>query len=221
MFKPNIKIICIAAVRAQLLFYLYNAVERNDSIVTEKKHRRPFRNFFIKKSLQFKMTLKIFLAMFLSGLLTLGVLILVYDWKSQHGSYYYMSNDIRQDLQLLELQSILGTILPPILAIELVGITIAFLVGLISSRKMAVPIYKVEKWANRLRNGKLKAELAFRNEDHLDDLTNQCNGVTEFFQKTISEISEHADAISYNPENVEFVKEHSAAIKKLLDKMEY
>ncbi|HEX2956309.1 MAG TPA: hypothetical protein VHO70_05740 [Chitinispirillaceae bacterium] len=189
--------------------------------MTEKKHRRPFRNFFIKKSLQFKMTLKIFLAMFLSGLLTLGVLVLVYDWKSQHGSYYYMSNDIRQDLQLLELQSILGTILPPILAVELVGVTIAFLIGLISSRKMAVPIYKIEKWANRLRNGKLKAELAFRNEDHLDDLTTQCNGVTDFFRKTVNDISEHADAISYNPENVEFVKEHTAAIKKLLDKMEY
>lgn len=188
--------------------------------MTEKIHRRPFRNFFIKKSLQFKMTFKIFVSVLVSALLTLAVLVLVYDWKSQHGSYYYMSNDIRQDLQLLELKSILGTILPPILAVELVGVSIAFIIGLISSRKIAVPIYKIEKWAHRLRNGKLNAQLAFRTEDRLDDLTSQCNGVTEFFRKTCVEIAEHSDAISYNPENAEFVKEHVAAIKKVLDKME-
>jgi methyl-accepting chemotaxis protein len=166
------------------------------------------------------MTFKIFLSVIVSALLTLGVLVVVYNAKSQYGSYYYMSNDIRQDLQLLELKSILGTILPPILAVELVGVTIAFIIGLISSRKIAVPIYKVEKWAHRLRNGKLNSQLAFRTEDRLEDLTSQCNGVTEFFRKTCQEISEHADAISYNPQNPEFVKEHAAAIKKILDKME-
>jgi methyl-accepting chemotaxis protein len=166
------------------------------------------------------MTLKIFLSVIVSALLTLGVLVVVYNAKSQYGSYYYMSNDIRQDLQLLELKSILGTILPPILAVELIGVTIAFIIGLVSSRKIAVPIYKVEKWAYRLRNGKLNSQLAFRTEDRLEDLTIQCNGVTDFFRKTCQEISEHTDAISYNPQNAEFVKEHAAAIKKILDKME-
>ena len=182
--------------------------------MVEKISRRPLRNFFIKKSLQIKMVLKIFSTVLASAILTLGILILVYNSKSHSGSFYYMSDNIMQDL---ELKSILGTVLPPILAVEIIGVCIAFGIGLFSSRKIAVPLYKIEKWAYRLRSGKLKAQLAFREEDRLDDITSQCNGVTEFFRETFLEIQEHVTTIDNNPDNALLVKERITALKQILE----
>jgi signal transduction histidine kinase len=102
----------------------------------------------------------------------------------------------------------------------MIGVGVAFVIGMFSSRKIAVPLYKVEKWAYRLRNGKLNSELAFREEDRLEDLTSQCNGVTEFFRKTFLEIQELTSSIEQNPENTALVKYRIAAIKRVLEKVE-
>lgn len=49
MFKPNNKIICIAAVRAHLLFYLYNASRKELPDRDREKTQTTFQKFFHKK----------------------------------------------------------------------------------------------------------------------------------------------------------------------------
>ncbi|MDO5576263.1 MAG: hypothetical protein Q4F84_04225, partial [Fibrobacter sp.] len=107
-----------------------------------------------------------------------------------------MGNDLMQDLQL---KSMLGIVLPPIVIVELIAILISFGMGLYSSRKIAVPIYKIEKWAARLKSGKLNTTLAFREENSFKELTIQCNGVSEFYRKIFTEINNHNKMIAENP----------------------
>lgn len=164
------------------------------------------------------MITQVLLTVLVMGLLTTGLLAYIYNTKSQQGSFYYMSNDVMQDL---ELTSILGIILPPIIAVEILAIIFSFGVGLFSSRAVAVPLYKIEKWAHRLKNGKLNTTLAFREEDKMKDLTLQCNAVTDFFRSICSDIAEHTDAISRKPNDTPMVVLRAQRIKQLLDKIEY
>lgn len=184
----------------------------------DKQSRRRFKNFFIKKSIQLRMTAGIFLTVLFTGLVTTGLLAFIYNTKSQQGSFYYMSNDIMQDL---ELTSILGIILPPIIVVEIIGVAIAFGIGLFSSRRVAVPLYKIEKWATRLKSGKLNTTLAFREENAMKDLTIQCNAVTDFFRSLCTDIQEHVNVISHKPNDVPMVVLRAQRIRELLDKMEY
>lgn len=185
--------------------------------MNDQNTRHPVRNFFIKRSIQFKITGQIFLTFLFSALLTLTFFVCLYNSVSKEGSFYYMSNDIMQDLQL---KSMLGIILPPIITVELIAIIISFGTGLYSSRKIAVPIYKIEKWAARLKNGKLNTTLAFREEDSFKELTIQCNGVTEFYRKAFSEIHYHNRIISEKPDDPSIISKHTLAIEQLLNKIE-
>ena len=110
----------------------------------DKIRRKPVSNFLIKRSLQIGIIFKILFVVAMTGILTTAIVTLVYNSKSQSGTFYYMSNDIMEDL---ELTSIIQTVLPSLVAAQCVTILIAFAVGLFSSRKIAVPIYKIEKWA--------------------------------------------------------------------------
>ena len=179
--------------------------------------RQPFRNFLIKKSLQFKITFQIIFTFLLVAFFTTGMLVYIYNSKSQDGSFYYMSNDIMQDLVS---KSILGIVIPPIIAVELVAIIISFGIGLFSSRKIAVPLYKIEKWATRLKNGKLNTTLAFREKDRLKELTIQCNAATDFYRKAFIEIRNHTEDISGKPDDTANVTKNCTSIKEILRKIE-
>lgn len=183
----------------------------------DKNFRHPLKNFFIKKTIQFKIIFKIILTAIATGAITLAILAIIYNSKSQAGSFYYMSNDVMQDL---ELQNILGIILTPILIVESISILISFAIGLFSSRKIAVPLFKIEKWAYNLSKGKLNTQLAFREEDNLKDLTSKCNAVTKLYTNLINNISQHTDNISQNSNDAVCVQKNAAAIKKLLDQIE-
>ncbi len=184
----------------------------------ETKHtRRHIKNFFIKKSLQFRMIGGVLITMISAALITTGILAFIYNTKSQQGSFFYMSNDVMQDL---ELTSVLGIILPPIVAVEIIAVLISFVIGLVNSRAVAVPLYKIEKWAIRLKNGKLNTTLAFREEKAMRDLTIQCNAVTDFFRSLLTDINEHVDAIAHKPNDTPLVVLHVQRIREILNKVE-
>ena len=185
----------------------------------EKQSRHRFKNFFLKKSIQLRIITGILFTVLLSGLLIISLLAITYNKKAQEGNFYYMTNN-DDDMQNLELDSILKIVLFPIIAVEIVAIIIAFGIGLFSSRKVAVPLYKIEKWAMRLKNGKLNTTLAFREENAMKDLTIQCNGVTEFFRSLCGDIREHVEGIAHQPDDVPMVVRKAQLIKELLDKVE-
>jgi methyl-accepting chemotaxis protein len=128
-----------------------------------------------------------------------------------------MSNDVMQDL---ELKSILGIVLPAVIVAEVIAVFIALGVGLFSSRKIAVPLYKIENWISRLKDGKLNTTLAFREEDDMKELTNQCNSMAEFYRKIFAEIHEHAENIALKANDSPSVIEQINKIKRILDRIE-
>jgi hypothetical protein len=160
--------------------------ESKESKDSKDNVRKPFSNFLIKRSLQVRIIISILFIMVMTGLLTTVILAWVGNVKSQGGSFYFMSNDVLHDL---ELTSILGVILPSLIAAQFVSFIIALGIGLFSSRKVAVPIYKIEKWAGELKTGNLTTRLSFREQDTMKDLSGACNSVTDFYRKVFGELN--------------------------------
>jgi methyl-accepting chemotaxis protein len=185
--------------------------------VTDKHLRHPLKNFFIKKSIQINIIWKIIVTVIIAASLTTGLIMFLYNLKSSEGSFYYMSNDMMQDL---ELKNIIGIVLPSIIVVEIIAILIAFGIGLISSRKIAVPIFKIEKWASKLRAGKLNTTLAFREEDHLNELTTQCNSVTDFYKTIFEEIRQHTETIASKTNDPVSVSNEAKALQQILTRIE-
>jgi methyl-accepting chemotaxis protein len=169
--------------------------------------RKPFSNFLIKRSLQVRIIMSILFIMVMTGLLTTVILAWFGNVKSQGGTFYYMSNDVLHDL---ELTSILGVILPSLIAAQLVSFVIAVAVGMFSSRKVAVPIYKIEKWANELKTGNLTTRLSFREQDSMKDLSGGCNAVTDFYRKVFGEIA--SSVAGADPEKADAAKMKAALL---------
>ncbi len=139
--------------------------------MTEKFTRKPISNFFIKKSLQIRLIAKIVVAALASTLLTAACLIIVYYLKYQTVVVYQLDK-LTQELSR---EHIIFLILPTLLLSSIVSLVLSFGVGLYSSRKYAVPIYKLEQWASLLQKGKMSAMLRFREKEEMKELSDKCN----------------------------------------------
>lgn len=186
--------------------------------MNKKAERKPLRNFLIKRSLQVRILLQVVFVMVMTGVLTTILLAWVYNATSQGGSFYYMSNDVKQDL---ELTSILGIILPSLITAQLVSFIIVSGIGLFSSRKVAVPIYKIERWAEQLKSGNLNTNLAFREQKEMSDLTRQCNAVSAFYRSVFTDIAEAADGLEEHVGDSPVAEDKLARIRKALGKVAY
>lgn len=181
-----------------------------------RANRKPIGNFLIKRSLQTKIALQIFFVMVMTGLLTSLFLAWFYTYKSHEGTFYFMSNSIKQDL---ELSSFLGVILPSLITAQLVSFLIALAIGLFSSRKVAVPIYKVEKWADEVKQGNLTAKLFFREKDEMNELTTRCNAVVDFYRTTFLEIDAAVKKLESAPGDAAAVRVNVELARKALGKI--
>jgi methyl-accepting chemotaxis protein len=184
----------------------------------QRNERRPVRNFFIKKSLQLKIIFKILLVVLLSAVITTAALTVLYDSKSRNGSFYYMSNDTRQDL---ELKNILEFILPSVVAAQVFSIVIGLGIGLFSSRKMAVPIYKFEKWVSQLRSGNLNTKISFREDEEMKELTEECNAMADTYRDVFRKISEELSAIEKGAAGNRELMEQVERMKNELEKVRF
>lgn len=188
--------------------------------MSDKSARKPVSNFLIKRSLQTGIILQIFFVTILTSVITCVILGLFYLEKSRDGSFYYMSNDVMQDL---ELTSVLGIILPALITAQLVSLVIAFAIGLFSSRKVAVPVYKIEKWASQVRTGNLNTKLVFREKERKNttELTRECNGVTDYYKAVFSEIHAASESMDADVSNASTVRKQLDEIKKALGKVHF
>jgi methyl-accepting chemotaxis protein len=192
--------------------------EMHDSPKRGDYARRPLANFFLKRSLQTGIILKAGGVLLLSALLTTALLIAVYLIRSRDGTFYFMSNDVMKDLELV---SILGLVLPVLVTIQVINFLIAVSIGLNSSRKAALPVYKVEKWAALVGEGKLKTTLGFRKKDGLGDLALECNQMTNFYRRTLSDIRTSALEARSQAGDALFIREPLDAMLIQLDKLDF
>ncbi len=186
--------------------------------MTQKNERQPFRHFFIKKSIQMKIIFEILFIVMLSAVITTVALTFVYNSKAHTGAFYYMSNDTRQDL---ELKNILEFVLPSVVGAQIFSIVIGLGIGLFSSRKMAVPIYKFEKWVSQLKNGNLNTRISFREDDEMHDLTMECNALTGYYRDVFDKIAGAVDELEHHSGGNPEIAERVNRLKKTLEKVNF
>ena len=153
-----------------------------------KASRKPIGNFFIKKSLQLRLIKKIVIAALLSTIVSNASLILVYYLKYQTVIVYQLDK-LTQELNR---ELIIFLILPTLLVSAVVSLLVSFGIGLYSSRKYAVPIYKLEQWAALLRNGKMSAMLRFREKEEMKELSDTCNHLAGELRERFVELHKQA-----------------------------
>jgi methyl-accepting chemotaxis protein len=118
----------------------------------------------------------------------------------------------------LELRSILGLILPALMVVQIITLGIGLGIGLFSSRKVAVPLYKIERWAEQLQKGNLYTHLAFREQEEMKELTIKCNGVTEVYRETIKSIASITDSLEQAADTPRRVQQRVAELRSLIDR---
>jgi methyl-accepting chemotaxis protein len=139
----------------------------------QQVHRRYFGNFFIKKSLQIRLIIKIVVAAILATIICSCTLLLVYYLRYDSVLLYQMDQ-----LTNLTKENIIFIILPSLLISSLVNFVVAVCLGLYASRKYAVPIYKLEQWARMIRQGRINAKIQFREREEMKELSDDCNTLT-------------------------------------------
>ena len=174
--------------------------------------RRPVKNFFIKKDLQIRLIFKILISVIFTAIITTAVMAAVYYYKSGSGYFYFMSNDLMEDLQR---QSILKTILPSLLIAEFVSIVLGFSIGLFSSRKFALPVYKIEQWLDKIIKGEFGTKIFFREKEEFKEMTYKCNLLSDSLVKKFSSINEQLSSIEQSVSDP-LVKEKISEVKKVL-----
>ena len=175
--------------------------------MAENLIRHPIGNFFIKRALQIRLIIKIMFTVVFASVICSGTLLIMYYLKFKSIILYQM--DAAANLNKSDIISIL---LPSLLISALVNILVGFGVGLYASRKYAVPIYKLEHWAQLLMQGKLGVEIQFREREELKELTDHCNTLTRSLRETILNIKEKVDQIEVTPQNSAALEE----MKKVL-----
>lgn len=141
----------------------------------EAKQRSFIKNFFVKKDLQIRITLEIVVAVFITAVITTAIIAVVYYFKSGSGYFYFMSNSLTDDIVT---QSILKTILPSLLIAEIISIVLGVGIGLFSSRRLAVPLFRIEQWLAEIIQGKYGTRITFREKEEFKKLSLQCNLVS-------------------------------------------
>jgi methyl-accepting chemotaxis protein len=183
--------------------------------MSSKVTRKPIGNFFIKKALQLRLIKKIVIAALLSTLVSSGSLILVYYIKYQTVIVY----QLEKLTQELSREHIVYLILPSLLVSTLVSILVSFGIGLYSSRKYAVPIYKLEQWATLLKNGKLSVLLRFREKEEMKELSDKCNQLAMEFRERFIQIKHLSDQLKEQDATAAVASELKKIISNLdLDK---
>jgi len=144
--------------------------------------RKPIGNFFIKKGLQVGITLRIIAAVVVATILSSATIVLTYYVRHRSVLFYQLekSGDLSKE-------SIYHIIFPSLVISTVVGVFVAGVIGLYASRKFAVPVYKLEQWAQLLRDGRFGARLRFREQKQMEHLCKHFNELTEELRIKLAE----------------------------------
>ncbi len=182
----------------------------------EKKFvRKPVKNFFIKKDLQIRLIKKIVLAVLIATVVCVAILLLTFLVKYKSTVFYRVTFDL--GAQIGNRESIVGLIFPSLLIASIINLCIGICIGLYASRKYAVPIFKLEQWVHLLRDGKLTAQLRFREKEEMRELCNSCNQLSEELQIQFEQIETGIQELKKNPSNTQPLDK----IQNMLNNMEF
>jgi methyl-accepting chemotaxis protein len=170
---------------------IIHSSRKEGSRMAKKAVRKPVGNFFIKKSLQLRLIVNVMTVSIVSSIVSSGTLLLVYFYKYDT-TVLYMFNEFNNVLQK---ESIIRLILPTLVISSVVGLALAFGIGLYASRKYAVPVFKIEQWVSQILNGQVTAVLRFREKEEMKDLSDKCNELGTMFREVMLGIQKDVKAL--------------------------
>jgi len=142
----------------------------------EKFKRQPLKNFFIKPGLQVRLTILFVIASLVASFCSLGVLFLIiqFDIDGLEGlrtAWYYLKATY-----------------PGFWVATGVSLLVGIVVGTFASRKVALPIFKVEQWAEAMKRGDFTVHLGMRDSDYWQKMANTCNSFTSEMRENLSQV---------------------------------
>lgn len=150
--------------------------------------RRPLRNFVFYPAIQWPQILRNCLLVAITAILAGFMIMMLYQF--QYGSTNIYVMDRNSAFFPLERQSLLALVFPALFAALLLAILIGWMLALSTSRRIALPIYKVIQWTRQVSEGNLRAKVAFRPGDRLDELARSCNGALDYLRGGYEDLRE-------------------------------
>ena len=148
--------------------------------------RRPLRNFIFLPKVQWPQIVGNMVLAMVTAVGTGIAILYLYQGEFGDSSIYIM--DKASSLRPLDRRGLLDLLLPAVGATTLMGMFLGWLMAFGASRRIALPIYKVQQWARRISNGDLHVRVGFRKADHLDELANACNEALDKVREDFLEI---------------------------------
>lgn len=139
--------------------------------------RRPLRNFVFYPAIQWPQILRNCLLVTITAMLAGAMILLLYKVEYGSTSVYVMDRD--SAFFPLEQRGLIALVFPALMAAVVMAILIGWMLALSASRRIALPIYKVIQWTRNVADGNLRANLAFRPGDKLEELARSCNTALE------------------------------------------
>ena len=191
----------------------------------EEHIRKPISNFFIKKELQIRLIKKIVVAVLIATIVSVATLLLTYLVKYKSTVIYQVTfetvesvgDDDQSGATISDREKITSLILPSIIISGIINIMIAFFIGLYASRKYAVPIFKLEQWVKLLHEGRMNAQLRFREKEEMRELSSSCNKLAEELKNKFNQIEKLTKELKDMEKNPEVIKK----IQDIIDTVEF
>ncbi|MDR2694237.1 MAG: hypothetical protein LBB74_08525 [Chitinispirillales bacterium] len=159
--------------------------------MAQKAVRRPVGNFFIKKSLQLRLIINVMTVSIVSSIVSAGTLYFFYFYRYDTTALYMF--DVPSNI--LQKESVVWLIFPTLIISTVVGLALAFGIGLYASRKYAVPVFKIEQWASQILNGDMTVVLRFREKEEMQELSKKCNELGTMFRDIMAGIQKDVKAL--------------------------
>ena len=193
--------------------------------MTEEHIRKPISNFFIKKELQIRLIKKIVVAVLIATIVSVATLLLTYLVKYKSTVIYQVTFEMvesggdedQSSATISNREKITSLILPSIIISGIINIVIAFFIGLYASRKYAVPIFKLEQWVKLLHEGRMNAQLRFREKEEMRELSSSCNKLAEELKNKFNQIEKLTKELKDMEKNPEVIKK----IQDIIDTVEF
>jgi methyl-accepting chemotaxis protein len=144
---------------------------------TSRVTRKPLGNFVFEPKVQWPQIVRNGLMALFTSLGTGGGILWIYHKEFGDASIYIM--DRNSVLFPLDHSGLLAVLTPAVAGPAVAGVLLGWLLTLGASRRIALPIYKVKQWAEKVSEGDLHARLGFRPGDGLESLAESCNSVVD------------------------------------------
>lgn len=153
--------------------------------------RHPIRNFIIMPELQWPYIIRLLAIVNLAGVLMATTICALFYLRYDSGPQGdpHASDMVSSGLmEAMVEENLMDVIVPAFVVADLVSLAIGLWLSLYFSRKISVPIYRINKWAEVVASGDLGFRLKFRPGDDLQSLEAACNRVTDTYVQVIEDM---------------------------------